>query len=284
MKIAVASGKGGTGKTTVSTNLAFIANQIGKQVHLLDCDVEEPNCHIFLQPTITSTESICVPVPEVDVDRCTGCGECAAICRFNAIACLKKGVLIFNELCHGCGGCWRVCPEKAITVGSREIGVLENGASYGFRFTQGILRIGEAKAPPLIRKVKEAQNGSALVIFDSPPGTSCPAIETMKGVDAVLLVTEPTPFGLSDLTLAVETVRKMEILFAVVINRCDAGENKTREYCQRERIPILLEIPDRRSVAEAYSRGEMAAHCIPEIRNLFEQLLHSLEEMETQSQ
>ena len=168
MKIAVASGKGGTGKTTVSTNLAFIAGQIGKQVHLLDCDVEEPNCHIFLQPTITSTESVCVPVPEVDPDCCTGCGECAAICRFNAIACLKKGVLIFNELCHGCGGCWRVCPEKAITIGSREIGVLENGSAYGFRFTQGILRIGEAKAPPLIRKVKEAQNGSALAIFDSP--------------------------------------------------------------------------------------------------------------------
>ncbi len=278
MKVAIASGKGGTGKTTVSTNLAFVAAQSERKVHLLDCDVEEPNCHIFVKPQIETTEKVFIPVPEVDLDKCTGCGECAEICQFNAIVNIKGSVLTFPEMCHGCGGCWLVCPEKAISVGSREVGVLEHGTAFNFQFTQGRLRIGETMSPPLIRKVKASQNNADLTIIDSPPGTSCPVIAAIRGCDFVILVTEPTPFGLNDLILAVEMVRVLDIPFFVLINRADIGDDRVREYCQRKAIPILLEIADDRSVAEAYSRGEMAASAIPQFRDTFDQIISSLED------
>ncbi len=276
MRIVIASGKGGTGKTTVATNLAAVAardgEQVHQQVHLLDCDVEEPNCHLFVGPDITRRETVTVPVPVVDDNLCKGHGKCAEICEFNALACIDGRVLVFSELCHSCGGCWLVCPEKAIGQGAREIGVLEEGTAMGFQFTQGRLRIGEAMVVPLINKVKSTQNGSGLVIIDSPPGTSCPVIAAIRDSDFVMLVTEPTPFGLHDLTLAVETVRKLDYPFGVVINRAGVGDDRVNRYCREEDIPVLLEIPDDRRVAEAYSEGIMAITAVPGMYELFHRL------------
>lgn len=276
MRITIASGKGGTGKTTVATNLAVAATLDGRTVHLLDCDVEEPNCHLFVKPSNLRRESIAVNIPVVDNNACTGCGECARICEFNALACVNEQVMTFPELCHSCGGCWLVCPVQAIRQGKRSIGVLEDGTVSGFRFTQGRLRVGEALVPPLIKEVKAAQDGSELVIIDSPPGTSCPAIAAMRYSDFVVLVTEPTPFGLHDLTLAVETVRRLGLPFGVVVNRAGVGDDRVHRYCQEEHVPILLEIPDDIRVAKAYSEGVMAIDAIPEFVDVFHRLYRDL--------
>ena len=225
MNVAIASGKGGTGKTTVATNLAVTAAASGREVQVLDCDVEAPNAHLFLKPEIERSEAVSVPVPEVDEEKCTACGECGRICQYSAIVSLKTKPLVFPELCHGCGGCALVCPEGAITEGLREVGVVEEGSAGGVRFAGGKLRIGEAMAPPLIRAVKERALDDALVIVDAPPGTSCPVIEAVRGADFVLLVTEPTPFGLNDLAIAVDTVRKLGLPFAVVVNRAGLGHD-----------------------------------------------------------
>ena len=276
MRVAIASGKGGTGKTTVATNLAVVAALDGRRVHLLDCDVEEPNCHLFVKPDGLQRKTIAVPVPMVDNSACTGCGECARICEFNALACVGEQVITFPGLCHSCGGCWLVCPERAIRQGERPIGVLEDGTASGLRFTQGRLRVGEALVPPLIKQVKSAQDDCDLVVFDSPPGTSCPAIAAVRDSDFVVLVTEPTPFGLHDLTLAVETVRRLGLPFGVVVNRAGVGDDRVHAYCQRERIPILIEIPDDIRIAKAYSEGTMAIVMVPEVRGLFIRLLAML--------
>lgn len=272
MRIAIASGKGGTGKTTVATNLAVVATLDGREVHLVDCDVEEPNCHVFVDPQIQHREDVTIPVPVVDNKLCQGCGECAQICEFNALACYGDGVIAFPELCHGCGGCWLVCPEGAIRPGARSIGVVEEGAASGFRFTQGRLRVGEALAPPLINRVKEHVGESELTILDAPPGTSCPAIAAVKDSDFVILVTEPTPFGLNDLGLAVEVVRRLQIPFGVVVNRAGAGDDRIHRYCFNERVPILLEIPDDMWIARAYSEGVTAVSAIPDVYGLFHRL------------
>jgi MinD superfamily P-loop ATPase len=276
MRIAIASGKGGTGKTTVATNLAIAAALDGRKVHLVDCDVEEPNCHVFVNPEIQSRETVTVPVPVVDNQLCQGCGDCARICEFNALACYGKGVMTFPELCHGCGGCWLVCPEGAIRPGARTIGVVERGTAFGFQFTQGRLRVGEALAPPLIRRVKRVENGSDLVIFDSPPGTSCPAIAAVRDSDFVILVTEPTPFGLNDLNLAVDVVRRLKIPFGVVINRADAGDDRVHRYCDEEHIPVLMEIPDDMRIAKAYSEGVIAISALPEAHEQFYRLYFNI--------
>ena len=190
MIIAIASGKGGTGKTTMATNLAMSLARRNQAVQLLDCDVEEPNCHLFLRPQIETTEAVGLPVPRVDEQKCTGCGQCARICQFSAIACVKKKVLVFPELCHGCGGCVRVCPEGAITEVDREIGVVETGRADGIEFIHGRLRIGEAMSPPLIRAVKAKIDSTGTSIIDAPPGTSCPVIEATRDSDVCLLVTD----------------------------------------------------------------------------------------------
>ena len=200
MRIAVASGKGGTGKTTIATNLAL---SVGSNVQLLDCDVEEPNAHFFIHPTFEVTRPITTPVPEVDEEKCTFCGKCSDICQFKAIAVLDKTVLVFQELCHSCGGCMEVCPENAITEKGRELGIIQTGHRNGIEFIHGKLRVGEAMSPPLIRAVREYELPDKLTIIDAPPGTSCPVIASVKDSDFVLLVTEPTPFGLHDLKLAV---------------------------------------------------------------------------------
>jgi len=277
--IAIASGKGGTGKTTVSTNLAVVAATLGRRVALLDCDVEAPNCHIFLRPNITDARPVHVPIPRVDEGACNGCGECGEICQFSAVVCLNGKVLTFPELCHGCGGCWSVCPVEAISKGAREVGVIEQGLAEGFSITQGRLRIGEAMSPPLIRQVRaHACDHAELIIIDAPPGTSCPAIAAIKGADYVCLVTEPTPFGLNDLVLAVGMVRELGIRMGVVINRSDIGDQEVRTYCEAEGLPVLAEMPDDRRVAEAYARGKIATRAIPGYRLVYESLLTHIEQ------
>jgi len=267
IKIAVASGKGGTGKTTVATNLAISLASDGQRVVYADCDVEEPNGHIFLKPVIRNVTRIGIPIPEVDTSKCTGCGQCGEVCQFSAIVCINEKVLTFPELCHGCGGCSLLCPENAIQEVQREIGVIEEGAANGVGFIHGIMEIGEAMSAPLIHAVKEKVPSDGITILDAPPGTSCLVIETVRDTDFVLLVTEPTPFGLSDLRLAVEMVRALGLRFGIIINRCDVGDDEVRSYCAREDIPLLLEIPDDRRIAEAYSRGEMVVEAVPDLRD-----------------
>ncbi len=263
MQIAIASGKGGTGKTTIATNLACSIARTDKKVQYLDCDVEEPNGHIFLKPDIKDTQKITIGVPEVDTDLCDGCGKCGQLCQYSAIICLKDKAITFEQLCHSCGGCELVCPTGAIKEKQVEIGFVELGTSGDVMFGQGRLKVGDVRSPALIKKVKENAANNGTVIIDAPPGTSCPVIEAVKGVDYVLLVTEPTPFGLNDLELAVEMVRELGLAFAVVINRCDIGDGRVVRYCQQQDIEILLEMPNDRLVAEAYSQGIKIIDALP---------------------
>lgn len=256
MIISVASGKGGTGKTTVAVNLAlFLARNREKNIQFLDCDVEEPNAYIFLKPDIQESQKVSILVPEVDERKCNFCGKCAEVCAYNAIAVLKNKVMIFPELCHGCGGCTLFCPEDAISEKERGIGVLHQGKAESISFIQGKLNIGEPMATPIIREVKKKVNPDGITIIDVPPGTSCPVIEAVNRSDFCLLVTEPTPFGLNDLKLAVEVLKKLKIKFGVIINRAGIGDDKVKEFCEDESIQILAEIPYDRNVAVLYSQG-----------------------------
>lgn len=260
MIISIASGKGGTGKTTVATNLALSLNG---DVNLLDCDVEEPNAHLFIKPTIDKVESVSTFIPEIDDAKCTLCRKCTDICRFSALAVAGKSVLVFPEMCHSCEGCIEVCPEGAITASMRELGVMESGRCGDLGFYAGRMRVGEAMSPPLIKKVRSKERERDITIIDAPPGTSCPVIAAMKGSDFVLMVTEPTPFGLHDLKLAVEAVKVLGIPSGLVINRADMGDDGVKEYAKAENIPVLLEIPFERKIAEAYSRGIPIVEAFP---------------------
>jgi MinD superfamily P-loop ATPase len=276
MIISIASGKGGTGKTTVATNLAV---SLGKGVQLLDCDVEEPNAHLFIRPTLEKSEVVAASVPDVDEEMCTLCGKCGEICQYKAIIVIGNTVLPFHELCHSCGGCMEVCPEKAIREGERVLGIIETGRRGELEFVHGRLRVGEAMSPPLIRKVRSFTKPDMVTIIDAPPGTSCPVITAIKGADFVLLVTEPTPFGLYDLKLAVGAARILGIPCGLVINRSDMGDDRVREYADEEVLPILLEIPFDRRIAEAYSRGELLAERMPEWKEEFLQLYDRIKEL-----
>ena len=278
MIIAIASGKGGTGKTTVAVNLAKIMQT---RVLLLDCDVEEPNCHLFLKGTVRSLEEVAIPVPVIDESLCDACGECGQFCEFNAIVSLRTKPLIFPELCHGCGGCVRICPQKAISGTNRRIGVVEVLDSDYVTLIQGCLDVGVAMSPPLIRTVKGRLHDRIPAILDAPPGSSCPVIATLRGTHFIVLVTEPTPFGLHDLMLAVNMVRELRIPCGVVVNRVGIGDDRVHDFCKSENIPLLLEIPDDRRIAEAYSRGEIIADALPEYRNLFEGLWEKVKQSVT---
>jgi len=277
MLIAIASGKGGTGKTTIATNLACSIARIGQAVQYLDCDVEEPNGHIFLKPDIKETQKVTVGVPEVDNELCNGCGKCGQLCQYSAIVCLKGKTLVFEQLCHSCGGCELVCPTGAIKEKQIEIGFVDLGSAGDVKFGQGRLKIGDVRSPALIKKVKENAANNGTVLIDAPPGTSCPVVEAVKGADFVLLVTEPTPFGLNDLQLAVEMVRELGLAFAVVINRCDIGDDRVVSYCQQQDIEILLEIPNDRLVAEAYSQGIKIIDALPGYEEKFLQLYEKID-------
>jgi len=272
--VAIASGKGGTGKTTVAVNLAVTMRS---PVQLLDCDVEAPNAHLFLCPEITSSVSAGIPVPRLDEARCTLCGECGALCQYNAIAVLRTGVMVFEELCHGCGGCTLVCPERAIHEELRPIGVVEHGRAGEIEVVTGRLNVGEALAPPLIRAVRAEASSHRLVLVDAPPGTSCPMIAAVQGSDLVVLVTEPTPFGLNDLALAVEAVRSLGLPFGVVINRAGSGDLRVRDYCVAEGIDIFAEIPDDRRVAESSARGGVIVKELEHVRPVFAALARRIE-------
>jgi len=276
MIISIASGKGGTGKTTVATNLAL---SVGSGVQLLDCDVEEPNAHLFLNPVFDQTETVTTPVPEVDLDKCTFCGKCSEICQFKAIVVVGETVLPFEELCHSCGGCMEVCPEDAITENGRELGILQKGHRNGIEFGHGKLRVGEAMSPPLIKEVLSFADPAKLTIVDAPPGTSCPVIESMKNADFVLLVTEPTPFGLYDLKLAVGAVNILNIPCGLVINRSDLGDDKVKTYARQEQLPVLMEIPYDRRIAEVYSRGDMIVEVMPEWKERFLELYEKIKHL-----
>lgn len=256
MRIAIASGKGGTGKTIVSVNFAATLASCGHKVQYLDCDVEEPNGHIFLKPQITAVEQVYLSVPVLDSAKCNGCRKCAEVCRYNAIAMLDTP-LFFNELCHGCGGCTLVCPTGAISEQPHTIGVVENGTAGNIKFTQGRLNVGAPISPPVIRQTLSKCEDGYINVIDAPPGTACGALTTVRGAAFVVLVTEPTPFGLHDLKLAVEMVANLGVPYGVVINRCDAGDDRVVRYCQEQQIPILLELPEDHRVARMYSRGEM---------------------------
>ena len=278
MRIAIASGKGGTGKTTIATNLAHIATDLGRKVQYIDCDVEEPNGHIFLKPNIEIAQAVMVDVPEVDLKKCTGCGKCGNICQYSAIVHLKdNNVLTFEQLCHSCGGCLRVCPSDAITLKQLHIGDMEFGKAGDIDFASGKLHIGCVRTVSLIKEVKKHMIRDSLVIVDIPPGTSCPVVEAVKSTDLVLLVTEPTPFGLNDLKLAVDLVREMNLLFAVVINRYGIGDAEVEEYCETENIDICLKLPDDRRIAEAYSSGKIIIEVLEEYKEQLTELYDYLE-------
>ncbi len=267
MIISVASGKGGTGKTLVATSLALSLSE-KHSVTLLDCDVEEPNDHLFIRPEFSEGEPVLNLVPRVDETKCTYCGKCAQVCVYHAIAVLGKNVLTFPEMCHSCGACSYLCPEKAIIEEPRQTGMIEWGKGKGIKLVRGTLSIGEAMAPPVIKKVKRHGN-SSLVIRDAPPGTSCPVIEAVKGSDFCLLVTEPTPFGLNDLILAVETVRELGIPLGVVLNRAGSGDKKVEDYCSCQNIPLLMTIPLDMEIARLYSRGITLAEGMPQWKDKF---------------
>jgi MinD superfamily P-loop ATPase len=275
MIVSVASGKGGTGKTLVATSLALSLKDEGR-VQLLDCDVEEPNAHLLLRPVITHSEAVCIPVPKVDDEKCTYCGRCAEVCAYHAIAVVPKYVMTFSELCHGCGACSYLCPEEAIKEEAREMGIVEWGHADGVDFAHGKLAVGEPMPSPVIRKVKQLAHRDSIVIIDVPPGTSCPVVEAVKDSDFCILVTEPTPFGLNDLVLAVETVRKLGVPCGAVLNRAGIGDEKVEQYCLRENVPVMLTIPLDYEIARLYSKGITLVDGMPRWKNDFVRLFDKI--------
>jgi MinD superfamily P-loop ATPase len=272
--IAIASGKGGTGKTTIALGLACVSPA---PVYLVDCDVEEPNCHLFLEPAMRESHEVRVYLPRFDNTKCTGCGACVSLCKFGALALVNGGILLFPELCHNCGGCQLVCPADAVSADEHSIGVVESGQAGRLRFTHGRLRIGHPSAVPVIRAAQRAAEDAPLVLIDAPPGTSCAMVAAIRTADFVVLVTEPTPFGLHDLKLAVETVRVLALRHGVVVNRMGIGDNRVHAYCAAESVPLLAEVADDRSIAELYSRGELIANHSTEFREQMRQIWRGIE-------
>ena len=278
MRIVVASGKGGTGKTTVATSLALVASE-QESIRLMDCDVEAPNARLFLNPLFDSHKDVGILIPQLDETLCNFCGKCAEVCQFHAIAVIGKKILVFPELCHGCGSCMLVCPQHAISESLNVLGVLESGqAVHGIEFAQGKMKIGEPMAVPIIRELKKWAPVvlPTIEIRDAPPGASCPVVETIRGADYALLVTEPTPFGLHDLKQVLAITRELDIPAGVVINRDGIGNNAVEMYCSENNVPILMRIPMERRIAEAIASGKLLVEASPEYRSGFQNLLETI--------
>jgi len=285
LRIAVASGKGGTGKTTVATSLAATLARSGRDVCFVDADVEAPNGHLFLKPEIHTEHRVRLPVPEVNAELCDGKGLCAELCQYGAIICVGSRAVVLPDLCHGCGGCALVCPQKAIRERPREIGTVSVGKARSgnqtsaIDFVGGRLDIGQPLAPPVIAATRRRATPGRLQIIDAPPGTSCPTVNSVGDVDAALLVTEPTPFGLHDLQLATEMVRLLNVPFAVAVNRAEEGADEVRTWCRYQGIALLAELPHDRRVAEACARGEITVEALPEYIPAYEELWRRIEEL-----
>lgn len=280
MKIAIASGKGGAGKTTIATSLAVIGVERGLPMAYIDCDVEEPNGHLFLRPVLDDRQVVNVLVPQVDEKACRAagtCGKCGKACQFSAIVCLLDVVVVNPDLCHGCGACVLACPATALTEVPHRIGVVESGHADGIRFVHGVLDVGQAMAIPVVRQVKAAQSDHArVVLLDAPPGTACPAVETARDSDLVLLVVEATPFGFHDFKLAADMVQTLGVRIAAVLNRVDGPVEDIRDWCAQRSIPILAEVSADRKVAEAYARGEMPVHAVSDFRLQMQRLMNGV--------
>jgi len=274
VKIAIASGKGGTGKTSVAVNLALSLGH----TQVLDCDVEEPNTHILLKPGVDETTPVELMVPRILEDRCDYCGECARFCQFHALFVAGETAMVFPELCHSCGGCRIVCPREAIEEEPRQIGRVIRGSAGDIDLVYGEINVGEPLAVPIISAVKERMSQEGTVILDAPPGSACPVVETIDGADFCLLVTEPTPFGLHDLQIAVEVVRILDIPLGVVVNFAGIGDRGVYEFCEEQGIPVMMEIPFDRRIAELYSNGIPFVEAMPEWRERFNELAGLIEE------
>ena len=278
MILAIASGKGGTGKTTISTALALVAKQ---KINYFDCDVEEPNGMIFIKPQLVTSEESYSKVPQIDPSKCSGCGECESFCQFNAIITLAGRTIAMSEMCHACTGCSYVCPEDAISFIPFRIGEINRGLHISSSQSQidivsGVLDIGRTMSPPLIRQVKKYIKDEELNIIDCPPGNSCPMLTAVDGADYVILVTEPTPFGLHDLAIAVDTLRKVNIRFGVIVNKADIGDSGVIDYCLNEGIDILAKIDSNLEVAKQYSEGLNILPVIPEVKVKLEKILEQI--------
>ncbi len=277
MRVTIASGKGGTGKTTVATSLALsLARNTSNPAPLfLDCDVEAPNAHLFLKPKIEVQKDVSLLIPAIDEQKCTGCGICADVCEFHAIAVVNKKVLVFPQLCHGCGSCTLVCPAKAISEVPNPIGILEKGSTpSGVQFAHGVLNIAEPMAVPVIRELKTwiTPQHDQEIILDAPPGTSCPVVESVRGSDFLLLVTEPTPFGLHDLKLAAQVAKELTIKAGVIINKDGIGNSDVERFCDMEGLPVLMRIPYDMAIAKGTARGQALVEIYPEYEALFQQV------------
>ncbi len=273
MIISVASGKGGTGKTTIAVSIAHYLNNKGTAVSILDCDVEEPNVNLFLKSEIKVHETVYIPVPALNEKKCNSCGKCEEICLFNAIVLIKGKPMIFQDICHSCGGCKLVCPTGALTEESKEIGIVEEGYIDNIRYVGGSLKIGEAISPPLIKSVKKHIIENEINIIDAPPGTTCPVVESVKGSDYLVLVTEPTPFGLHDLKLSVGMARELGLTFGVVINKAGLGDNKVFDYCSDEGIDIIAEIPNSIELAKKYTAGNFIDYLLENFTREIEKIV-----------
>jgi len=280
MIVTIASGKGGTGKTTIATSLAIALSASGNSVSCVDCDVEAPNAHLFLKPDLDQQKQVDLLIPEVNEDLCVGCGRCAKVCEFHAIVTLAGKTLVFPELCHGCGSCTLVCPEHAITEVPKALGILEGGlTNEGIHFSHGILNVGEPMAVPVITQLKNWSEhlDKEIIVRDSPPGSSCPVVESLRGADFIILVTEPTPFGLHDLKLAVKLTEEMNIPVGVIVNRDGIGDNKVDEYCLENDIPVLMRIPFERKIGEGIAQGKTLVEIHPEYLNEFQNLYEKIQ-------